>query len=134
MENSFNDIDSLVLSVIHEHNQIDLVKWIGIIDFYERIILTLDELSASLEKLQKNGLVQLSNNNFSLSSEAINFFPKKFTLRNYEKIYNKLSKKDYTEIAERKMRVIEFRRLPKEPVLSNLPETWDPSAKMPPIE
>ncbi len=108
MENSFNDIDSLVLSVIHEHNQIDLVKWIGIIDFYERIILTFDELSDALEKLQKSGLVQLSDNNFSLSSEAINFFPKKFTLRNYEKIYNKLSKKDYTENAESKFKISEI--------------------------
>ncbi len=105
---SFNEIDSLVLSVIYEHNQINLVKWIAIIDFYERIILTFDELGAALEKLQKSGLVQLSNNKFSLSSEAVKFFPQKFIIRNYEKIYNKLSKKEYLEIAESRFKISEI--------------------------
>ena len=58
METTFNDIDALVLSVIYQNNQIDLVKWIGMIDFYERIILTFDELNTSLEKLQKYGLIK----------------------------------------------------------------------------
>ena len=55
---AFNDIDALVLSVIYQNNQIDLVKWIGMIDFYERIILTFDELNISLKNCKS---VDLSN-------------------------------------------------------------------------
>jgi len=38
----------------------------------------------------------------------------------------------YAEISSRKMRVTEFRRLPKEPALSNPPVEWDPSVRRPP--
>ncbi|MBQ9806990.1 MAG: hypothetical protein IJW49_10880 [Clostridia bacterium] len=103
----FNNIDVLVLSVIYKNNQIELVKWIGMIDCYERIILTLNELNDSLEKLQKSGLIQLSSNQFLLSSEAIKLFPKKFNIRNYEKIHDKLSKKEYIEMAECNFKVTE---------------------------
>ena len=100
MENCFNEMDALVLSVIHECKQISLVQWIGMIDFYERIILTFDELSTSLEKLQKCGIIKFSNGQFILPTEIVKLFPKSFNIRNYEKIYSKLSKKECTEILD----------------------------------
>ena len=36
MEATFNAIDALVLSAVYQNNKIDLVQWIGMIDFYER--------------------------------------------------------------------------------------------------
>ena len=100
MEAAFNDIDALVLSVIYQNNQIDLVKWIGMIDFYERIILTFDELNISLKKLQKCGFIKFSNGEFILLTEIENLFPKSFNIRNYEKIYNKLAKKKCIEVMD----------------------------------
>ena len=100
VEAAFNDIDALVLSVIYQNNQIDLVKWIGMIDFYERIILTFDELNTSLEKLQKCGFIKFSNGEFILLTEIENLFPKSFKIRNCEKIYNKLAKKKCIEVME----------------------------------
>ncbi len=100
METAFNDIDALVLSVIYQNNQIDLVKWIGMIDFYERIILTFDELNISLKKLQKCGFIKFSNGEFILLTEIENLFPKSFNIRNYEKIYNKLTKKKCIEVTD----------------------------------
>ena len=76
VEAAFNDIDALVLSVIYQNNQIDLVKWIGMIDFYERIILTFDELNTSLEKLQKCGFIKFSNGELILLTEIEIFFLK----------------------------------------------------------
>ena len=102
MEAAFNDIDALVLSVIYQNNQIDLVKWIGMIDFYERIILTFDELNISLKKLQKCGFIKFSNGEFILLTEIENLFPKSFNIRNYEKIYNKLEKKKCIEVMDSK--------------------------------
>ena len=100
MEAAFNDIDALVLSVIYQNNQIDLVKWIGMIDFYERIILTFDELNTSLEKLQKCGLIKFLNGVFILLNETEKLFPKSFNIRNYEKIYKKLAKKKCIEVMD----------------------------------
>ena len=100
MEAAFNDIDALVLSVIYQNNQIDLVKWIGMIDFYERIILTFDEMNISLKKLQKCGFIKFSNGEFILLTEIENLFPKSFNIRNYEKIYNKLAKKKCIEVMD----------------------------------
>ena len=100
VEAAFNDIDALVLSVIYQNNQIDLVKWIGMIDFYERIILTFDELNISLKKLQKCGFIKFSNGEFILLTEIENLFPKSFNIRNYEKIYNKLAKKKCIEVMD----------------------------------
>ena len=100
VEAAFNDIDALVLSVIYQNNQIDLVKWIGMIDFYERIILTFDELNTSLEKLQKCGFIKFFNGEFILLPEIENLFPKSFKIRNYEKIYNKLAKKKCIEVMD----------------------------------
>jgi hypothetical protein len=100
VETAFNDIDALVLSVIYQNNQIDLVKWIGMIDFYERIILTFDELNISLKKLQKCGFIKFSNGEFILLTEIENLFPKSFNIRNYEKIYNKLAKKKCIEVMD----------------------------------
>ena len=100
VEAAFNDIDALVLSVIYQNNQIDLVKWIGMIDFYERIILTFDELNISLKKLQKCGFIKFSNGEFILLTEIENLFPKSFNIRNYEKIYNKLEKKKCIEVMD----------------------------------
>ncbi len=94
------DTDALVLSVIYANNQIDLVKWIGIIDLHERILLGFNEWKSALEKLQKSGLIRFSETQFILSDEAIRLFPKNFIVRDYEKIYNKLSKKKYIEITE----------------------------------
>ena len=102
VEAAFNDIDALVLSVIYQNNQIDLVKWIGMIDFYERIILTFDELNISLKKLQKCGFIKFSNGEFILLTEIENLFPKSFNIRNYEKIYNKLEKKKCIEVMDSK--------------------------------
>ena len=100
VEAAFNDIDALVLSVIYQNNQIDLVKWIGMIDFYERIILSFDELNISLKKLQKCGFIKFSNGEFILLTEIENLFPKSFNIRNYEKIYNKLAKKKCIEVMD----------------------------------
>ena len=96
---TLNGMDALVLSVIYEQNKLDIVKWIAMIDFYERIIITLDELNDSLEKLQKCGFIMFSNDEFILTPEVANLFPKKFNIRNYEKIYNKLLEKEYIERA-----------------------------------
>jgi len=107
MMSSYNEIDALVLSVIYEHNQIDLIQWTVMIDFYERIVLTFEELSTSLGKLQRCGLIHFSNNEFVLSSEAHRLFPKRFNIRNYRKIYDKLVKKEYAEITEETFKLLE---------------------------
>ena len=100
IETAFNDIDALVLSVIYQNNQIDLFKWIEMIDFYERIVLTFDELNTSLEKLQKCGLIKYLNGVFILLNETEKLFPKCFNIRNYEKLYNKLARKKCIEVMD----------------------------------
>ena len=94
METTFNDIDALVLSVIYKHNQIDLVKWIGMIDFYERIILTFDELNTSLEKLQKCGLIKFLNGVFILLMKQKNYFLKVLTFATTKKYIINLKRKN----------------------------------------
>lgn len=100
MEATFNDIDALVLSVIYQNNQLDLVKWIGMIDFYERIILTFEELRTSLQKLQQFGLIKFSEGEFLFSSGAVELFGQTFHIRNYEKIYHKLLKKAFVVVSD----------------------------------
>ena len=70
------------------------------VDFYERIILTFEELNTSLEKLQKCGLIKYLNGVFILLNETEKLFPKSFNIRNYEKIYNKLAKKKCIEVMD----------------------------------
>lgn len=94
MTYSYDETDALVLSVIYTHHEIDLFRWIGMIDLYERTILGFDEWKSALEKLQICGLICFSNNAFQLSAQALKLFPKQFNIRNYEKISAKLSKQE----------------------------------------
>ena len=97
MEHRLNETDALVLSVIHECKQFNLVRWIGMIDFYERTVLSFEELSASLQKLQAFGWIRFSDGRFLFPPETEKLFPKNFHLRNHEKIYQKLLKKEPAE-------------------------------------
>ena len=92
MVEHFAEMDGLVLSVIYKHNQLDLVQWLGIIDFYERIIISFDELRGALSRLQKSGLITYSDGAFCLASD----------IRNYERISKTLSSKEIVNIAEEK--------------------------------
>lgn len=102
MVEHFAEMDGLVLSVIYKHNQLDLVQWLGIIDFYERIIISFDELRGALSRLQKSGLITYSDGAFCLASDATNLFSKSFDIRNYERISKTLSSKEIVNIAEEK--------------------------------
>lgn len=103
----FTDMDGLVLSVIYKHNILDLVQWFGMIDFYERIIISFGELSGALTRLQKSGFVTFIDGAFHISPEAAKFFSKSFDLRNSDRISKMLSSKEIDYIAEEKYALTE---------------------------
>ncbi len=67
---NFSDLDGLILVTISCHPKIDIVTWLAFIDAYYRIVISYDELKASLDKLQKGGLVTYIDNSFCTTDNA----------------------------------------------------------------
>ena len=67
---NFSDVDGLILATISCNPNIDIVTWIAFIDAYYRIIISYDELNASLDTLQKSGMVTFIDNSFCTTDKA----------------------------------------------------------------
>lgn len=59
--NGFSKADGIILAVISKEPQIDLCKYISMIDAYYRIVPTFEEMSWAIERLQKNGILVYDN-------------------------------------------------------------------------
>ena len=60
-QNGFSKTDGIILAVISKEPQIDLCKYISMVDAYYRIVPTFEELSGTIERLQKNGILVYDN-------------------------------------------------------------------------
>ena len=60
-QNGFSKTDGIILAVISKEPQIDLCKYISMVDAYYRIVPTFEELSGTIERLQKNGILLYDN-------------------------------------------------------------------------
>ena len=67
---SFDELDGLVLATISYNKNCDVVSWIGFIDFYYRIIISFNELTSALDKLQKSGLIRYEENTLQCTERA----------------------------------------------------------------
>ncbi len=61
MKSGFCSIDGIILAVISKEPEIDLCKYISMIDAYYRIVVSYEELAEAIEKLQKNGVLLYDN-------------------------------------------------------------------------
>ena len=69
-QNSFSKIDGIILAVISKEPQIDLCKYISMVDAYYRIVPTFEELSGTIERLQKNGILLYDNGKLICKEKA----------------------------------------------------------------
>lgn len=67
---SFDELDGLVLATISYNKNCDVVSWILFIDFYYRIIISFNELTSALDKLQKSGLIRYEENTLQCTERA----------------------------------------------------------------
>lgn len=57
----FSKTDGIILAVISKEPEIDLCKYVSMIDAYYRIVPTFEEMSGAIERLQKNGILVYDN-------------------------------------------------------------------------
>lgn len=69
-QNSFSKTDGIILAVISKEPQIDLCKYISMVDAYYRIVPTFEELSGTIERLQKNGILLYDNGKLICKEKA----------------------------------------------------------------
>ena len=53
----YNEQDGLVLTVIEEHRNYDIIRWLIWMDQYRKVVLSYEELQTALEKLQRGSLI-----------------------------------------------------------------------------
>lgn len=70
METHFCKMDGIILAVISKEPEIDLCKYISMIDAYYRIVVSYEELADAIEKLQKNGILLYSNGKLVCQKKA----------------------------------------------------------------
>ena len=69
-QNGFSKTDGIILAVISKEPQIDLCKYISMVDAYYRIVPTFEELSGTIERLQKNGILLYDNGKLICKEKA----------------------------------------------------------------
>ncbi len=70
MKGRFCNTDGLILAVIAKEPEIDLCKYISMIDAYYRIVPSFEELAEAIEKLQKNGILLYDNGELMCQEKA----------------------------------------------------------------
>lgn len=70
IKGTFSKIDGVILAVISKEPEIDLCKYISMIDAYYRIVVSYEELTEAIEKLQKNGILLFNNGKLICTERA----------------------------------------------------------------
>lgn len=70
METHFCNMDGIIFAVISKEPEIDLCKYISMIDAYYRIVVSYEELADAMAKLQKNGILLYDNGKLVCQEKA----------------------------------------------------------------
>lgn len=91
-ENVFTHNDMLMLEAVS--GKVDVESWICLVDYRDKSIISYEEMSESLEKLQRSGFIAYEDGKFRLSPLAKKLCKSK-----------SLREQSYTEVCEAKYKI-----------------------------